>query len=827
MIAPGSAMPSWRPQLAFPPPRTPSRLRGADRNDRRDPLQRLVQRHCRCGTPDVSGTVDQGRSGDADRTVARDNHLRRSESALARDGDIELIDNACDADAAAEHHEPRSRNVSCDRAAHRDRRGVQHYKGHLHRRHGAARRRSHAHRTCFRNRWSFHDANVQLVFRERSQSLLADCGNERGPATDRSGGDELPRLHGLGRHQFDKPHLPERLSQHHRRRYPSGARGWHALLLEGARIHPTGRWGNTRPQTPSPRQRLRRRRWRSIARWYRSRTRSAAPCPAWCQHHQQWNRVVVRTHGECNHLYQWPAGRDDARSARDRIDCADNGVVRAADGHRCGQLLSDRSSVLDHARRNRDAANDHDHAGGGRGAGSHAHCSGEQRNRRFNRADVCLDRRSWIYSLLVEHRDERGNAPSYRRGENLWRLHCIGHDRWHEPHAAGPASDRGHLPTTLNPGTQYFWTVLPGQRLRHRGASFRRRQLHHRRWPGANNCPQYNERDVQCHGKWRQPADAEHDPGHEHRNRQPDRDGDGCCHISGGTTDRLARTESLTSSTAPGNLTLTALTGALGAGTYNATIPITSAATGVTNSPQVVAVTFIVTNRATWDAPPPMPVATYGMTAATVGNLIYLLGGNSSPTSCFTAPMASAFDPVANTWTSRTAPPVNFEAGFFPTNGNAVVNGKIYVPGGSGSLGIYSQMFIYDPAADMWSTGANMSADLAAGGGISVAVNGKVYVLGGASDQLATNAFYSYDPSTDQWSLLPSPPHGHWSGGAAAAGGRIYLVGGQKSGSDGSASNLATDIFDPASNTSTTGASLPTTVRRRSDRNRLHRCYRR
>ncbi len=52
---------------------------------------------------------------------------------------------------------------------------------------------------------------------------------------------------------------------------------------------------------------------------------------------------------------------------------------------------------------------------------------------------------------------------------------------------------------------------------------------------------------------------------------------------------------SLNTSTAPATLTLTAATGSLTAGTYNASVSISSSAPGVTNSPQTVAVTFAVT----------------------------------------------------------------------------------------------------------------------------------------------------------------------------------------------------------------------------------------
>jgi PKD repeat protein len=61
----------------------------------------------------------------------------------------------------------------------------------------------------------------------------------------------------------------------------------------------------------------------------------------------------------------------------------------------------------------------------------------------------------------------------------------------------------------------------------------------------------------------------------------------------------------LAGTTAPTTLTLGAATGTLAAGTYTATVQVSSSAAGVTNSPQVVAVTFVVGAGTA----PPIPVS--------------------------------------------------------------------------------------------------------------------------------------------------------------------------------------------------------------------------
>ncbi len=81
----------------------------------------------------------------------------------------------------------------------------------------------------------------------------------------------------------------------------------------------------------------------------------------------------------------------------------------------------------------------------------------------------------------------------------------------------------------------------------------------------------------------------------------------------------------LTATTAPAGLTLTLLPGSLSSGTYNAIVPISSTATGITNSPQQVAVTFVVAQR-----PGLVDISTGGETSCgrTQGGVGYCWGWN-------------------------------------------------------------------------------------------------------------------------------------------------------------------------------------------------------
>ena len=86
----------------------------------------------------------------------------------------------------------------------------------------------------------------------------------------------------------------------------------------------------------------------------------------------------------------------------------------------------------------------------------------------------------------------------------------------------------------------------------------------------------------------------------------------------------------------------------------------------------------------------------------------------------------------------------------------AVMGGKIYVTGGTGSQGsLVNSAYVYDPQADAWTQLASMGT--ARRLHASAAVGGKLYVFGGvgtSSGRLSTAEVY--DPASDSWALVTS-----------------------------------------------------------------------
>jgi N-acetylneuraminic acid mutarotase len=172
----------------------------------------------------------------------------------------------------------------------------------------------------------------------------------------------------------------------------------------------------------------------------------------------------------------------------------------------------------------------------------------------------------------------------------------------------------------------------------------------------------------------------------------------------------------------------------------------------------------------------------------------------------YTDSVSQPIQPGAGEWHTITAPPAN--------DGNravAVIGGKIYAAGGDVSGLTYTNaLHAYDPVGNAWTTLAPMpttrsSLAGAAAGGQLYAIGGRSFDIG-TSTQTVLSTVESYDPASNTWSTrasLPSPRQGLAAG---VVNGIIYVVGG----TDAGGTIVATvEAYNPATNTWTSRAPLP------------------
>jgi hypothetical protein len=189
-----------------------------------------------------------------------------------------------------------------------------------------------------------------------------------------------------------------------------------------------------------------------------------------------------------------------------------------------------------------------------------------------------------------------------------------------------------------------------------------------------------------------------------------------------------------------------------------------------------------LTTEETWVSKTSMPTERACVHTATVNGRIYAIGGGG-PTGT-----NEEYDPQNDTWITRKPMP-------FPEQDFAITvyQNRIYCIGGE------DKTQVYDPATDTWKIKTSMPT--ARYGAVAEVVNDKIYVIGGAQN-LGYNQGYApldvnevYDPTTNTWSTGAVIPYAVPSV-SAVVDNKILVIGSQ-----------IIQIYDPATNTWSTGTS--------------------
>ncbi len=204
----------------------------------------------------------------------------------------------------------------------------------------------------------------------------------------------------------------------------------------------------------------------------------------------------------------------------------------------------------------------------------------------------------------------------------------------------------------------------------------------------------------------------------------------------------------------------------------------------------------------TWTAAPDLPENRSAMATAVIDGSVYLLGGSlgSSPTAT-----VFAYDPISTTISEKQEMSVPRSRA-----AAAVVDGKIYLIGGADELDALATVEVYDPASDTWETLADMPE--ARWSPAAVVNDGKIYVIGGGTSHPRDEfrqvyaTLQVYDPSTNTWDTAADMPTARCALGAFVYDGLIYAVGGSVYWWTFTG---AVEIYDPVTDTWSTGAAIP------------------
>lgn len=177
-----------------------------------------------------------------------------------------------------------------------------------------------------------------------------------------------------------------------------------------------------------------------------------------------------------------------------------------------------------------------------------------------------------------------------------------------------------------------------------------------------------------------------------------------------------------------------------------------------------------------WSQGSPMPTARSEITATSIGDNIYIIGGFDG--SGDVLDIVEVYNVNNDSWKSIAPLPE-------PLHHTAATtfDGKIYVVGGFVSREwIPSNMlFVYDPIKDQWSEGKSMPT--ARGSLSALFVNGILYAIGGQDEARGWNINEAYNPCNNSWSLGVPMPTGRHHFASATIENKIYVVGGRIVGS--------------------------------------------
>ncbi|MCB0217681.1 MAG: hypothetical protein H6648_01615 [Caldilineae bacterium] len=218
-----------------------------------------------------------------------------------------------------------------------------------------------------------------------------------------------------------------------------------------------------------------------------------------------------------------------------------------------------------------------------------------------------------------------------------------------------------------------------------------------------------------------------------------------------------------------------------------------------------------------WERRADLPLAVHHPGLVAAAGKIWLSGGYTARLNANDASRRlDAYDPARDAWTRMADMPGRrgahaavhiADTGGSEGEGGSAGPGRIYVVGGVAEAGAQDEMWIYDIAADRWTRAPGPTPrehlGAAASGGRLYVVAGRGFGLGARSGILE-----AYDPTTEAWTRLPDMP-GACGGCSAAttADGRIHITGGETQGMTYGEHY----VFDPAAGTWSEAAEMPTT----------------
>ncbi len=236
-----------------------------------------------------------------------------------------------------------------------------------------------------------------------------------------------------------------------------------------------------------------------------------------------------------------------------------------------------------------------------------------------------------------------------------------------------------------------------------------------------------------------------------------------------------------------------------GAQSFNWQIPITHPATSEAriyviatddervDSLEVASSPFSVSPR--WQRITQLPSALLRVQSASDGQSVFVLGGRANSNLSSTTTAVIRYDPQTNDWTQGLAPmPLGLNSGEA-----ALINGRIYIPGGLSTAGVSGSHSAYDIAQNTWLQRTNPPTPVYLYSVVADPIAGVFYQTGGSNtSNAAVSLVRAYNTTLDSWSEMPPMSVARFAHESVLIESKLYVAGG--SGATGGLTSC--EVFD-------------------------------